>query len=35
MNENYSGYRPPRGPKTPEDMEWVADCVARRMKAPY
>lgn len=29
----YSSYRPPRGPQTPEDMEWVADCVARRIKA--
>ena len=34
MNDlGYSSYKPPRGPKTPEDMEWVADCVARRMKA--
>ena len=33
MNEDYSGYRPPRGPKTPEDMEWVADCVTRQLKS--
>lgn len=28
----YSSYKPPRGPETPEDMEWVADCVTRQLK---
>ena len=33
MNDlGHSSYKPLRGPRTLEDMEWAADCIARQVK---